>query len=371
MKISGGEHINQCIHFLNQSSATFKKWWDEPSEIGGPSRKEQFTLLLKGDPATVDKLKISLERYLAKPLSSRNAQAGGKSPPGETKEAMFTMVKELDSVLKAYASNPLPRLPSKIPLEEFTSPSSSPPSPPKGFPEPPDKPVPPIPLNEDLSNKNLKGLEMEPPNNPPPSPPIFQKARASKEGTKSMINMGTQRMTQPTRPLPPLPQESPPALPNTAAIAPKRRPAPQRPNPRKGVRTVTEPSSSLAPKTVEASPIKPVVRETSSLAGPSAFDFQDIKSIVNGKVEVDIEKNLLRDLVLGENKADTANQDSRQLRGEAVLKKYKVLQYNQSYNPSRDKSSVGELMQMLEQKGRELQKNMDRWYTNNGGSIQF
>lgn len=307
MRVSFGERFSQALNQMENISSTFKKWWNEPDAKGGPSRKEQFKLLLQGDPATVAKLKTSLEQYLAKPLLSRNVRDPRTSPTSEEPtQAMSAVVKELDSVLKEYATKPLPKPPSKplpkIPFKEFTPPSSPPPPPPEAFPEPPDKPVPPIPLN---------------------SP------------------------------------------------APKRRPAPQRPNRGNTVSAAAEASSNVAPKFEGSSSIKPSNLVVKPPAGPSASDFQDIKTMVNGKVEVDIEKSLLRDLILGENKADTANQDSRKLRGEAVLKKYKVLKDNQSYSPSRDKNSVGALIQMLEQKGWELQKNMDRWYANNGGTIQF
>lgn len=382
MRVSFGERFSQALNQMENISSTFRKWWNEPDAKGGPSRKEQFKLLLQGDSETVAKLKTSLERYLAKPLLSRNVRDPRPSPSSEEPtQAMSAVVKELDSVLKEYATKPLPKPPSKplpkIPFKEFTPPSSPPPPPPKGFPEPPDKPVPPIPLDADPAARNTNPFEMEPPKTPPPSPPIFPKTQASKEGVKSRISMGAQRMIKPTRPLPPLPKERPlapsttPSSKPSSLIPPKRRSAPQRPNRGNNASAAAEASSSAAPKFEGSSSINPFAPVVKPPAGPSVSDFQDIKGMVNGKVEVDIEKNLLRDLILGENKADTANQDSRKLRGEAVLKKYKVLKDNQSYSPSRDKNSVGELIQMLEQKGRELQKNIDRWYANNGGNIQF
>lgn len=311
MKIPGGEHINQCIHFLNQSSATFKKWWNEPRKESGLSRKDEFQQLFQEKRAAFQNALGSLEKYLKTTLESRDVRVSEEAPV-ETKKApvpegaVSKVVAELDAVLKEYSARPLPKAPSQT------------------FPK-----------------------AMHLPNKPLPALPKSQ------------------------RPLPPIPDEEPPPLPSRALaptdetkparVIPPRRKPPERTN-----KTLGNPKGAPSKIAPSKTPIQTV-------KGPSEAQNQDISRMMQALVKMRMDKAVVRDILLGD-KGTLSSNPERQLRAIRILKERGIIEKNTSELPALDsfaRDKTIELLSLLEDNERKLQANVDSWYEKNGGGIRF
>ncbi len=378
MKIPGGEHINQCIHFLNQSSATFKKWWNEPQENEGLSRKEQFQQLLENKKEAVKEHLGNLEKYIKTALPSRYVKVAGKGAGEPTRAfvpegSLSKVVAELDAVLKKYSTKPLPRPPA----QSFPKAMHLPPLPPKPLPKPPQKPlptpppkpVPPIPLSEEEAASNIAALKQALDDALPPAKSTFQTAKAFNGPERGSLHLAQQRTVKPQRPLPPVPEEAAPLTPQALAPTDATKPArvipPRRKPPERTNKNLSTPATGPS---IPAS--KPAVQ---TVKGPSEAQNQDISRMMQALVKIRMDKVVLKDILLGD-KGTLSSNPERQLRAIRILKERGIISKGASKLPAldnfaRDKSI--ELLGLLEANERKLQANVDSWYEKNGGGIQF
>ncbi len=364
MRISFVNRLNTTLHQLTQLSSTFKKWWDEPREKGGLSRKEQFQKLFKERPQTAEQLLKSLERYLSKPLFSRNIKNFSPVSPKNNQthssaEPLSKVVKELDAVLKEYSTKPLPRPPSQ-PLPKAIHLAPLPPKPlPKPpqrpLPTPPTKPVPPVPLSEEEMEMHIASLKQTV-EAASPLPPGQAPLAGARERAAKLPNLPKNR---------PLPQ--PPTQPNVFAA---KRP--------KYVPKHTGPSE--------------VVQKILA-SGEGSVSFNEIMGINKQIQTLHKEVELLADLayVLGRgmgkdreelfqyaynNNANLKDKPETQesypqnvaehgAKLQNIFDKYGILPEKEAYDPSKTEAKVGGLIQKLESQADDLQEQVTDWYEKN------
>ncbi len=374
MRISFGDRLQSTLNQLTQRSSTFKKWWDEPTGKGGLSRKEQFHQIQQERPKVVQSILDYLDKYLKKPLSQRHIQTLNTASAKKTEDAMpegslSKVVKELDAVLKAYSTKPLPRPPSQPFPKAIQVPPLPPKLPHKPLPTAPTKPVPPVPLSEEEMEINIASLKEHLEDVPQPDISTFQKAQVpSQARERSNLPLAGQRTVKPQRPLPPVPDEKKPPVPPTAPastakprpMAPPRRKAPMRPD-----------KNLSAPVAGPSIPVsKPPAQPVN---GPSEAHNQDISRMMQALVKMRMDKAVLRDILLGD-KGTLSSNPERQLRGMRILQERGIIDKNVSQLPALDsfaREKTIELLGLLDDNERKLQANVDGWYEKHGGGIQF
>lgn len=368
MNIRGRDHLNQCIHFLNQSSATFKKWWNEPDKKGELSRKEQFQNIFQEKKTSLEKGLGSLEKYIKTALTSRQVKVAVEAPKTPPPEAFSKVVKELDAVLKEYSSKPLPKPPSQTFPKAMHVPNKPLPKiPTQAFPEVPSKPLPPVPSMQKEAESNIADLKQALEDALPADTPTFKKATAPKTEQKADLNLGQQRTAQTQETPPEQPEAKVPSTPSSvneqkakqpSRIIPPRRKPPERKNKALGT-PIAAPSMATAKPSVE------------SVKGPSQAENQDISFMMQALVKMQMDKAALRDiLLLKQNKSNPISKE-REQRGLNMLKERGILAKDAADFKGIDIAKVMELMGILESNERKLQENVNKWYEQNGSGIRF
>ncbi len=279
--------------------------------------------------------------------------------------SLSKVVKELDAVLKAYSTKPLPRPPSQ-PFPKAIQVPPLPPKPPhKPLPTAPTKPVPPVPLSEEEMAKNIASFKQHLEDVPQPDINIFQKAQVpSQANARANLHLAGQRTVKPQRPLPPVPEDQKlpaQAKPLAAASQARRPPPPRRKPPERTNKALGNPSG--APSKIAPQPE----------SGPSEAQNQDISRMMQALVKMRMDKAVLRDILLGD-KGTLSSNPERQLRAIRILKERGIIEKNASELPALDsfaRQKTLELLGLLEDNEKKLQANVDGWYEKHGGGIQF